>query len=104
MFWALALPTAAVTGLVLGLCALAGARTAVRLTRATTPRSWQWRQMFALCVAFSTLLLSLPAAAWIDLATVLAPGMIAAVGYVCALLICPPLDRAIADVTGRVAS
>ena len=92
MFWALALPTAAVTGLVLGLCALAGARTAVRLTRATTPRSWQWRQMFALCVAFSTLLLSLP------------PGMIAAVGYVCALLICPPLDRAIADVTGRVAS
>ena len=103
VFWALALPTAAATGLALGLCALAGARGAVRLARATVPRPWQWRQMFALCVGFSTLLLGLPAAAWIGLATILAPCVIAATGYLCALVICPPLDRAIADVGGRVA-
>ncbi|WP_137876287.1 hypothetical protein [Rhodococcus sp. Q] len=93
-----ALPIAAVAGLLFGVCALAGARVAIRLARATAPRPWQWRQMFAVCVGFSTLLLTLPAAAWIDLATVLAPCLIAAGGYLCALLICPPLERAITDV------
>lgn len=98
VFWLPALAIAAMAGLLIGLCALAGARVAIRLARATEPRPWQWRQMFALCVGFSTLLLTLPAAAWIDLATMLAPCLIAAGGYVCGLLICPPLDRAIADV------
>lgn len=103
VFWVLALPIAAAVGLVIGLCALAGARGVVVLARATAPRprpwqwQWQWQQMFALCVGSSTLLFSIPVAVWIGLATVLAPCLIAAAGYVCALLICPPLDRAIAD-------
>ncbi len=98
VFWMLGLPIAAMAGLVIGLCALAGARIAIRLARAMAPRPWQWRQMFAVCVGFSTLLLSVPVSVWIDLATVLVPCLIAAGGYLCALLICPPLDRAITDV------
>ncbi|WP_162556335.1 hypothetical protein [Prescottella subtropica] len=93
-----ALPIAAVAGLLFWVCALAGARVAVGLARATAPRPWQWRQMFALCVGFSTLLLSVPVSVWIGLATVLAPCLIAAGGYLCAMLICSPLEQAIADV------
>lgn len=98
VFWLPALAIAARAGLLIGLCALAGARVAVRLARATAPRPWEWRQMFALCVGFSTLPLSVPVSVWIGLVTVLAPCLIAAGGYVCALLICPPLEQAIADV------
>ncbi|EME18550.1 hypothetical protein [Rhodococcus triatomae] len=94
VFWLPALAIAAIAGLVIGLCAHAGARLAVRLARATGPRPWEGRQMFALCVGFSTLLLTVPAAAWIGLATILAPCVIAATGYLCALVICPPLERA----------
>ncbi|MGW4482111.1 hypothetical protein [Rhodococcus triatomae] len=46
------------------------------------------------------MLLSVPVAVWIGLATVLVPSVIAVAGYLCALLICPPLDRAIVSVAG----
>ncbi|GAA4483912.1 hypothetical protein GCM10023094_36190 [Rhodococcus olei] len=98
VFFVWGLPIAAVAGLLIGVCALGGARVAVRIARATAPRPWQWQQLFALCVGFSTLLLSVPVTVWLGAAMVLAPCLIAAVGYMCALLICPPLDRAIADI------
>ncbi|MFC9790067.1 hypothetical protein [Rhodococcus sp. NPDC127528] len=96
-----ALPIAAVAGLRIGVRALAGIRIAVMLARATAPRQWQWpwpwHQMFALCVGFSSLLLSVPVTVWLGVGVVLAPSLIAGGGYLCALVICPPLDQAMAD-------
>ncbi len=48
--------------------------------------------------AFSTLLLSVPVTVWVGWDLVLAPYLVAGVGYLCALVICPPLDQAVADV------
>lgn len=98
VFWVLALPIAGVAGLLIGVCALAGARIAIMFGRVTAPRPWRWRQMFALTVGFSTLLLSVPVSVWLGFGQVLAPYLIAVVAYLCALVICPPLERALADV------
>lgn len=62
VFRVLALPIAAAAVLVIGLCVLASARITVVLARATGPRPWQRRQMFALCVGFSTLMFTVPVA------------------------------------------
>ncbi|MFF0818614.1 hypothetical protein ACFYVR_26220 [Rhodococcus sp. NPDC003318] len=104
VFWVPALAIAGTAGLLLGVCALAGARIAVVLARALAPRRWQWRQMFALCIACSTLVFSVPVAAWLGAGLVLAPYLVAGSAYLCALVICPPLDRAMADLARSAAS
>ncbi|TJZ81312.1 hypothetical protein FCG67_01305 [Rhodococcus oryzae] len=94
----IALVFAAVAGALLGVCALAGAQAAIIIARETHPRSWVWRQLFALCVAAATFLLALPTTAWLTGATAAASLLpylvgVAAIAYLCGAVVCPPLSQ-----------